>query len=174
MKREATISDDGLYRFDLRRAVEPGCVCKRCMVNSRKYRGYVLWVLANPSTADAVADDATERRGWSFTESWGYGEMYFVNINPFRSTDPKLVQPLSLETEAMNAGYLVHHAERAAIIICAWGTHADKQLTARAVGILKRAAPEGKIYTLGLTRDGSPKHPLYLSADTPPQIWNIP
>jgi len=72
----------------------------------------------------------------------------------------------------MNAGYLVHHAERAAIIVCGWGTHADKQLAARAAGILKRAAPEGKIYTLGLTKDGSPKHPLYLGADIAPQLWD--
>jgi len=172
MKREATISDCGLYRFDLRRTIEPACSCKRCRLNSRRHRGYVLWVLANPSTADAVADDATERRGWAFTEFWGYGEMVFTNVSPFRSTDPKLVQPLPLEIEAMNAGYLVHHAERAAIIVCGWGTHADKQLAARAAGILKRAAPEGKIYTLGLTKDGSPKHPLYLGADIAPQLWD--
>jgi len=174
MKRDAVISDDGLYRFELKRTVEPDCACKRCRMNSRKHRGYVLWVLANPSTADASTDDATERRGWSFTESWGYAEMCFVNVNPFRSTDPKLVQPLSLEIEAMNAGYLVHHAERAAIIVCGWGAHADKRLAARTAHILKRAAPEGKIYTLGLTKDGNPKHPLYLSADSSLQFWNPP
>lgn len=174
MKRAATISADGLYRYDLIRTVEPDCECPRCYEGSfpRKHPGYVLWVLANPSTANAVTDDATERRGWGFTNFWNYGEMRFVNVNPFRSTEPKHVRGPDESILNINDFYLASYAKAAALIICAWGSHADPYLAQRAHTILRRNAPNGILYALGFTKSGAPKHPLYLRSVLQPVIWN--
>lgn len=134
--------------------------------------GFVLWVLCNPSTASASVDDATERRGWAFTDLWGYEEMRFINTNPYRSTEPKLArypdEPVLLD----NDRYLRYHARRAALIICAWGTNANPRLAGRAESILRVAAGPNRLYTLGLTMNGTPKHPLYLSYKSCPTLWN--
>lgn len=174
MKREATISADGLYRFDLTRTVQAGCSCARCS----EYRaqpvaslraGYVLFVLCNPSTADAETDDATERRGWGFANSWGFGKFVFVNTNPHRSTDPKKVRPPDIQALVTNETWIGHHARYASLTVCAWGTNADATLVARTVGILRANARA--LHVLELTKIGVPKHPLYLKKGIVPQLW---
>lgn len=176
MKREATISAaDGLYRYDLTRTVQAGCPCARCV----EYRaqpvaslraGYVLWVLCNPSTADAETDDATERRGWGFSNSWGYGKFVFVNTNPFRSTDPKKARVPDETVLANNDLWLIHHAQAASVVVCAWGMNADPILAARALRII-RAKANVPVQMLALTRNGTPKHPLRLSKDLTPKAF---
>lgn len=51
----------------------------------------VLWVLLNPSTADATTDDATIRRCIEFSKRWGYGSLLAVNLFAYRATDPKAI-----------------------------------------------------------------------------------
>lgn len=173
MKREATISADGLHRYDLTRTVQAGCPCVRCT----EYRaqsilslrsGYVLWVLCNPSTADAETDDATERRGWGFSNVWGYGKFVFVNTNPFRATDPKKARVPDETTLAANDLWLIHHAQAASVVVCAWGTNADPILAARATRIV-RAKANVPVCALALTKNGTPKHPLYLPGTSIPR-----
>lgn len=168
MRREATISADGLYRHDLTRTVQPGCKCARCAVASLARPGYVLFCLCNPSTADAETDDATERRGWGFTNAWGFGKFVFVNTNPFRSTDPKKARVPDELVLLQNDLYLVTHAQAASVVVCAWGTNADPILAARALRIV-RAKARVPVCALALTKNGTPKHPLYLSGDSIPR-----
>lgn len=122
-----------------------------------------MWCLCNPSTADAETDDATERRGWGFTQSWGYSNFVFVNTDPWRSTDPKAVRRTTAEAIAENDRRLIWHAERAALIICAWGTNANASLAQRAEHCLRFGARGKNLHALELTKRGIPKHPLYLS-----------
>lgn len=178
MKREATISADGLYRYDLTRTVQAGCNCERCNSYFKRYDPghrpppfFVLFALCNPSTADAETDDATERRGWGFTHAWGYPSFKFVNTNPSRSTDPKKARMPDEAVIALNDLYLVTHAQAASVVVCAWGTSADPILARRTKMILLGAAPE-KVHFLALTSKGVPKHPLYLPGDLLPQRWN--
>lgn len=181
MKRSATISADGLYRYDLTRSVQPGCSCERCTAfrTAASKRGvppsnsYVLWVLCNPSTADGETDDATERRGWGFTLAWGYPSFKFVNTNPSRSTDPKKARMPDEAIVVLNDLYLVTHAQAASVVVCAWGANADRILARRAEAVVRAAtAGTDKVRFLALTSKGIPKHPLYLPGDLLPQIWN--
>jgi hypothetical protein len=50
---------------------------------------FILFIMLNPSTADAENDDQTIRRVINFAKSWGYGGVYVGNLYAFRSTDPK-------------------------------------------------------------------------------------
>lgn len=132
---------------------------------------YVLWVLCNPSTADASVDDPTERRGWSFTAAWGYGKMVFVNTSPVRSTNPNGRRVPSREARDRNDFALSEHARKASIIVCAWGTHALQREANNAFAIIDHYAPQ-KLHVLGFTRDHEPRHPLYLPKGLKPQPWN--
>lgn len=176
MKREATLSPCGSYRYDMTRSVEAGCSCKRCAEFYTFERaikpGFVLWVLCNPSIADAEIDDPTERRCWGFTSSWGYSKMVMVNVNPHRSTDPKLQRVPGALIQLHNQGFLLAHPINASLIVCAWGNNAHEKTAFFAQSSLMTTVPE-KLHHLGLTKLGQPKHPLYLPKDTKPQLWII-
>ena len=68
---------------------------------------------------------------------------------------------------AGNDATIMRLSRSAGIVIAAWGTcgaHLERWQTAR--GMVNR------LYHLGLTKGGQPKHPLYLRADTQPVLWN--
>ena len=130
----------------------------------------MLFVLNNPSKADAKIDDPTVRRGWAFTRAWDYHRMIFANVNPYRSTDPKsaLIPPENILAE--NDTHLRFAAAEADLIICAWGTKANPQLAARAFRVLYLQKP---LHVIELSKDGIPKHPLYLKRDMQPIRWRV-
>src|SRR5262249_14212908 len=76
VRRAAVISDCGRYRYSLTRrwgdAAEPRA----------------LFVMLNPSTADAEQDDPTIRRCIGFAKAWGMGSLEVVNLYALRATDP--------------------------------------------------------------------------------------
>lgn len=152
----AKLSDCGIYRFALFRAAE----------NPKP--GLVLFVLNNPSTADGEVDDPTVRRGWGFTLQLGYQQMAFVNVNPWRSTDPKSARMPPEEILTRNDSFIFDYACFSSIRIAAWGVAANPVLSARAESILHLVGP---LHALDFSKDGTPKHPLYLSGDLRPQLW---
>lgn len=156
MIRAATISSCGTYRMDLIRAAD------------RTDVPTVAFVLNNPSTGDGLEDDATIRRGWGFAISWGYEAMVFVNVNPFRSRDPKHAKiPPEYALEA-NDHYLDAVMQSCSLVVCGWGDAADPGLVSRAVHLMH---PLGPLHALGVTKRGNPRHPLYLPAKLKPELW---
>lgn len=125
-------------------------------------RPSLLFVLLNPSTADAQRDDPTKRRGMGFARRWGYGRVVFVNLFAYRSTDPKALRQAADPIGPRNDFYIKREAAVADRIVCAWGVHGTWMDRDRAVmDLLPRP-----LYCLGLTKAGQPRHPLYLPADT--------
>jgi Protein of unknown function (DUF1643). len=96
--------------------------------------------------------------------------MVFVNINPQRSTDPRLVRVPPPNVIEHNQMFIGHHARRAAMVICAWGVSANQELVSMTKRFLRGIAPD-KLYILQQTDDGTPKHPLYLHSRTAPKLW---
>lgn len=152
----ASLSDDRLYRYLLWREWE----------SRPKKRGYVLWVMLNPSTADASGDDPTVRKCIGFSKRWGYGRLEVVNLYAYRATKPKamweaegngidIVGPLN--ERAIEAGI-----KGAALIVAAWGAGAHEAEH----DDLVRQLQEGGAMCLGRTAMGEPRHPLMLSYDT--------
>lgn len=145
MKRSALISDDGIYRYWLRREWEPGGKS-------------LLWVMFNPSTADAEVDDPTIKRCIKFSQSWGFNNLVVANLYAYRSSDPCAIWKCAA-TEARgpeNKGWVTLLASQADSIIVAWGNPGGEHAPP---GWLEwRKQPY--LYCIGTTKSGAPKHPL--------------
>lgn len=146
MERNAVISVCGKYRYSLLR--------KWADVD----RLPVMWLMLNPSTADADIDDPTIRRCIEFSKRWGYGALWVGNLYAWRSTDPKGLR-LSGDPEGVeNRDRLQGMANSSEKVIAAWGNHGAAAGAEYIAGILPN--PMGGIWHLGLTNGGHPKHPL--------------
>lgn len=155
----AVLSRDGLYRFELRR---------RCGLLG----GKVCWIMFNPSTADSETNDPTIRRCMDFSQRWGYAEMIVVNLLPLRSSNPKEAMrffdgpPWNGEWFA-NLDYLQRATVEADRTIAAWGSFGSW----RDIGDSTRDNAQVCLYTLGLTKTGQPRHPLYVPRSRTLEKW---
>ncbi len=156
----ATFSVCGLYRYCLWRRIGPGA-------------RLVVWIMLNPSTADALADDPTIRRCLAFSKKWGFARVEIVNLFAFRATDPRDMKAAFDPMGPDNNMSIILAASRAELVVAAWGVHGDH--LGRAQTMAAGIANEGtNLHALGTTKDGHPKHPLYLRADSKPSPWNYP
>lgn len=148
----ALISDCGKYRYKLWR-----------FWDSSKPK--VLFIMLNPSTADANANDPTITRCIGFAKYWGYGGIMVGNLFAYRSTDPK--QLLSVENPVgdENQIHVSKMCEECQIVVCAWG-NAPIFPYESFIGW-----DESKAHYLKLTKKGYPAHPLYLKADLEPKPY---
>lgn len=135
-----------------------------------------VWLMLNPSTADAYDDDATIRRVVGFSKAFGFAEAVVVNLYALRSSSPKALRRHRDPVGPRNIDYIRDAALRPpgeATVICAWGgdpaAHVGGRATIIALDLLLRGAE--KLYCLGTTRSGDPLHPVRLSGSCQLQPW---
>ncbi len=145
------------HRFSLMRRRESGA-------------GDCLFIMLNPSTADENILDPTVTRCRNFAYGWGYNRFYVANIFSLRSTDPEELYKHPAPNHAHNDQILRAMTNHADMVVCAWGVHGAHQGRGKQVEAMLRAA-DRKLYVLGLNKDGSPKHPLYLRGNLTPTPW---
>ncbi|NCA72531.1 MAG: DUF1643 domain-containing protein [Sphingobacteriia bacterium] len=143
-----------------------------------RYR-YVLWrhwggpggeamiVGLNPSTADADRDDPTIRRCIAFARDWGYAGLCMTNLFAYRATKPADLLAADDPVGSDNDAWLREMAAHAAIVVAAWGVHGTWRGREQAV---RKMLPQ--LACLGLTRQGQPRHPLYLRHECQPVPWH--
>ena len=130
----------------------------------------VAFVMLNPSTADADVLDPTVRRCVGFARDWGFGSLEVVNLFAFRATDPRDLLRADAPVGAANDRAVLDATAGADRVVVAWGARGTHQGRAEVVaGLLSRARVRS--VALGTTRDGQPRHPLYVRADRPPAPW---
>jgi len=149
----AVLSPCGLYRYELWRRWSDG--------------PHVLFVMLNPSTADATNDDPTIRKCIAYAKRWGFGAICVANLFAFRATDPKEMKRASDPVGPDNDATLARLASEAKIIVAAWGKDGshlsrDKEV----IALLNNPT------CLHRNNDGSPGHPLYLRGDASPFSLN--
>lgn len=116
----------------------------------------------NPSTADEGIDDPTIRRCMGFARDWSYGSLVMTNLFAFRSTDPKVLLSVGDPVGPDNDRVLEVSA-CSGRLLAAWGAHPLAK--ARGLDVMRRLS-HLDIICLGRTRDGSPRHPLYVPKAT--------
>lgn len=148
MIKRATISDDGLYRYSLDRVWwdEGGTLLN--------------FVMLNPSTADADNDDPTIRRCMGFARRFGYSGIRVTNLYAYRATKPADLWRVADPVGPDNDRHLLKGAQDNSVV-GAWGANAKSDRVAEVRSLLKWQI----ISALGLTKDGAPRHPLYLRGD---------
>jgi hypothetical protein len=157
MIRAAKLSPDGRYRYMLGRTWNID-------------RARVLFVMLNPSTADAERDDPTIRRCVGFARSWGYGGLTVGNLYAYRSTQPARLAEVEDPVGPDNDAALRMLAGDAALIVCAWGAdrHAGRDRIRRVETLLRTHRP---LHGLGCAKRGAPRHPLFIHRDQQPEPY---
>lgn len=161
----ADVSPCGRYRYTLDREIGG--------------RGMPLvFVMLNPSTANAHEDDPTLRRCIGFGRSLDRCRIRVVNLFAFRTPYPKELR------EAHQRGIDIVGPRNDQVldalpgtIVCAWGPPKwpfvrDRDRARAVAGRL--AARELPLFCLGTSKDGSPRHPLMLPGDAVLQPWSPP
>ena len=120
----------------------------------------LVFVLLNPSTADALEDDPTIRRCVGFGKRWGYRELTVVNLFALRATSPAVLRQhgtAAIGSHNDDALRWARNAPRTRTVVAGWGNHGmhlERDLAAMAIA--------GPMMALRTTKLGCPAHPLYL------------
>lgn len=166
--RGADVSECGRYRYRLWRRWGDGPV--------------LTFVMLNPSIADGLLDDPTIRRCVSFAARDGFEGIEVVNLFAQRATVPDVLVDVNDPVGPRNLEVVADVLDVADAVVVAWGAVAlevigerrrrggefDPRLTFRD---RLRGGDGPAIECLGLTKDGHPRHPLYVKGDAPRRPW---
>ena len=133
----------------------------RYLLSRRWGRGApALFVMLNPSTADAADDDQTIRRCIGFARRWRAPALEVVNLYALRATRPRDLFAHAAPVGPENDDAIREAADRAGAIVVAWGVHGARD-TSRVERVLELL--DGRaLVCLGVSAGGQPRHPLYL------------
>ena len=161
----AVLSDDDLYRYELRRTWS--------MASAP-----MTFIMLNPSTADAIQNDPTIRRCIGFAEREGCGGIVVVNLFALRSPKPEHLFDKTIAKDPhgpKNIGYVRRALEEARLsmapVVCAWGAGTYAGRSHALAHIRGHWNQKNVFYCLGKTKDGSPRHPLFVRAETLLEEW---
>ncbi len=129
-----------------------------------------LFIMLNPSTATEVQNDPTVERCERRARALGFGGFRVLNIFAWRDTDPRLMRKAVDPIGPANDAAIIEGVAWADQVICAWGTHGAHLARGPEVEALLRKTG-ARLFHLGLSKDGHPKHPLYIGYAVQPEIW---
>lgn len=153
MNRAAVISPCGRYRYVLER-------------QWRAAAPAMTIVMLNPSTADANTDDPTISRCIGFALREAFGGIRVLNLFALRATDPRELMNADDPVGPDNDDHLRRWIGNARRVVAAWG-RCDQQLRRDRVAEVLALLPDTRWLCFDTTKDGHPRHPLYLPSDEP-------
>jgi hypothetical protein len=193
MKKSATLSSCGLYRFTLSRQWNDRHMLMVCMFN--------------PSTADADKDDPTISLLCHIANFNGFGGIRVVNLCPLRSAKPQqaiamferaqlngnavdriaMFERAQLNGNAVDRKVLWDNQETienelkgAGAVLLAWGAMGFRagDWYSTTMATLRSNCAEKTIYVLGKCSNGHPKHPMArglhkIPKDAPLIPWSL-
>ncbi|MBU8540210.1 DUF1643 domain-containing protein [Falsiroseomonas tokyonensis] len=133
----------------------------------------VLFIMMNPSTASAEADDATIAKVTKFAKRWGFGGLLIGNVHAYRCTDQTRLVEASDPIGPDNDRHLRAMAAEAIQIVMAYGNPKIVPLRQRGPAVARMLIRDGhELRALRVSAAGVPWHPLYLPDDTIPKPWS--
>jgi hypothetical protein len=153
----AVFSEDRRHRYWLIREIGP------------EPERRLTFIMLNPSTATETKNDPTVKRCINFATRWGYGTLVVVNIFAYRATKPAALRDVDDPVGPENNAAILKAVVGAERVICAWGAGGKMMDRSKEV---RRMLQGRELYVLGLTKEGYPRHPLYVAHDVEPVLWN--
>lgn len=150
IRKDAILSADNVYRYRLERIWDED-------------KPKVLFIMLNPSTADALEDDATIGKIVKFADRWGYGGVYVANLYAFRSRYPKDLKTTSDPIGPENREHIQSLLGSVDRVFYAWGNDEKEPPWLRE--LVKDP------FCIALSTKGIPRHPLYLKDDSEPFLY---
>ncbi len=162
----ATFSECGVYRYHLWRVWN-------------QELPIMVFVMQNPSTADATENDPTIRRCIGFAKRDGFGGISVRNVFALRATDERVLlthpDPFGPDNEqhllaARNVSLMTR-------LVAAWGNRLAFKKGSRHRDMYCKAANACAMqhaYCLGTTKSGDPCHPLFLPKNRELIPWKSP
>lgn len=155
----ATFSVDGIYRYILGRIWNPDRALLSCG-------------MLNPSKANELTLDPTVTRVVGFARRDHFGGVLIWNAYGLISTDPKALLSHPDPCGPRNVEAISYAIDNMLVsrTTVGWGIPPSRKLQRwlRATEVLVLSHLRGELWQFGpSTKDGFPRHPLYLRADTP-------
>lgn len=138
----------------------------------------LTFAMLNSSTADAFVPDPTIRRCVCFAEREGAGGIQVINLFAYRSPYPEALPACKDPVGPRNREFIRRVCAEGGTVVLAWGAHhlfgRTAALSRWQQNLIVRAATEAQasLQCLGITKNGHPRHPLYVRADTPLTPWS--
>lgn len=161
MENKCIFSNDRKYRYVLK--------CSNIDLFEQNEKS-IVWIGLNPSTADEFNLDPTLRRIRNFSLSFGFNTFYMLNLFAYRATNPKDMLNCSTPIGEENNFWINKLCHEYKTVVCSWGTlgnHLNRQ-----DDVLK-FIKDCDLKYLDLSKDGIPKHPLYLKSDSTLKNFNL-
>lgn len=139
--------------------------------------------LHNPSKAGADTDDPTSRRGIGYATAWRASRLVYVNPWAGCATNPAdlwaMRDPVGPDCDRHIEDAAAECAASGGFMVAAWGAvsppasirSAVRARLTRVESLIRGTGCE--LRALGVNKDGSPKHPLYVRADAVPVAWPV-
>lgn len=164
--RSALFSADRRYRYFLKTVWDES-------------KPMLCGVLCNPSDADEVTPDNTDRVFRARAAILGYGGTWLVNIFAIVGSNPRRIREVADPIGPENNDHILKAARACGHVLCGWGTNGIYKQRAEIVEHILRTmntpatSPEEEVqlFYLKMTKDGQPTHPLYIAMDTPLTRW---
>jgi hypothetical protein len=154
----AVFSDCGKYRYELSRTWYES-------------EWTILWLLANPSIADATSDDKTSSKVQRISKNLGAGKILIGNVCAFIETKGADIYTCDDPVGPENLRSLAQMASEARMVVVAHGDLHPRLAPHAARAVAHLRAEGHKLHVLGLTQAGNPFHPLYQPDKSTPIEW---
>lgn len=180
----ARFSDDETMRYRLARSLLPGVSVTvtgdKVALEGHPDAKRTVFLMCNPSTADAFKLDKTVNKCGQFAELWGVQIYEVVNLYALRSPYPTDLDVAITKGEPIGINRAADEEILAAClgagrVIAAWGNNGHR--LGRAVHVRQFLRDHDiKLEHFGFTKEGYPLHPLargksWVPLDRVPQVW---
>lgn len=162
----AVFDKTGTYRYLLWRNLAGAGVSQSSGSNNT-----LLLVMLNPNKADETRNDPTIRRCIGFAQSWGFSRLEVVNLFAICAEKPHMLRSFKKPIGTHNDDFILERARSASRVVVAWGAHGS--LLGRDADVLSKLKSFGSLECFGVTKDGLPRHPLYVRADVKPLPFGV-